>query len=144
MTVKDLPLLNASLNCASTLFILAGWIFIARERKISHAICMGSAILTSTVFLVSYVIYHANVGSVKFTAEGWVRPLYFSILISHVVLAFAVPPLVIMTVIPALRARFDRHRRLGRITLPIWLYVSVTGVLVYLFLYVWFPRSHPL
>ncbi len=139
MTLKDLPALNASLNGLSTLFIVVGWILILRERKRAHAACMIAAIFTSTAFLVSYVIYHANVGSVKFTAEGWVRPVYFAILISHVVLAFAVPVLVALTVIPALRARYDKHRKLGRVTMPVWLYVSVTGVVIYLMLYVWYP-----
>jgi uncharacterized membrane protein YozB (DUF420 family) len=139
MSVADLPLLNACLNSASTLFIATGWFLISKERKVAHMVCMIAAIVTSTLFLVSYVIYHLNVGSVKFTGPAPIRVFYLVMLATHVVLAFAVPPLVIMSVVPALRARFDQHRKIGRITMPIWLYVSVTGVLVYLFLYVFFP-----
>ena len=123
MSVTDLPALNATLNTICTLFLLAGWWFISHERKKQHIICMVSALLVSALFLTSYVIYHYHAGSVKFTYEHPViRPLYFFIL-------------------PALRARFDRHRKWARITLPLWLYVSITGVIVYLMLYVWFPSA---
>lgn len=142
MSVADLPAVNATLNTICTLFLIAGWWFIAHERKKQHIICMVSALAVSALFLTSYVIYHYHVGSIRFTYEHPViRPLYFFILITHIILAAAIVPLVIMTVIPALRARFDRHRKWARITLPLWLYVSVTGVIVYLMLYVWFPST---
>lgn len=141
MTVTDLPAVNATLNSISTVLIAVGWWFIAHEKKRQHIACMVSALVTSAAFLACYLVYHYHVGSVKFTAEGWVRPVYFFILITHIILAMAVVPLVLMTVIPALRSRFDRHKRWGRITMPVWLYVSVTGVLVYLMLYQWFPSA---
>lgn len=141
MSVADLPAVNATLNSTCTLLLLAGWWFIKHERKTPHIVCMASALVVSAAFLTCYVYYHYHAGSVKFTAEGIVRPVYFFILITHVVLAAAIVPLVLMTVIPALRARFDRHRKWARITLPLWLYVSVTGVIVYLMLYVWFPSA---
>lgn len=140
MTVQDLPAINASLNGLATVFIIAGWAFILNGRKKQHIAMMISAILTSIVFLACYLTYHLNVVAVtRFAGEGWSRPVYFTILISHSILAAATPVLVILTVIPALRARFDKHRRIARWTMPIWLYVSVTGVLVYMMLYQWFP-----
>jgi len=139
MSITDLPAVNASLNALTTVFILAGWWFISRNRIPQHITCMVAAVVTSAVFLSCYLYYHLNTQIVtRFSGEGLIRPLYFFILISHILLAFAVPPLVIFTVIPAIRARFDRHRRIARWTLPIWLYVSVTGVVVYLMLYQWF------
>lgn len=144
MTVYDLPVINASLNAASTVFIALGWWFIRRDQKQQHIACMAAALLTSTVFLACYLTYHFHALSVKFTHPGIVRPIYYFILITHVLLAFATLPLVIMTVVPALRARFDRHRRMGKWTMPIWLYVSVTGVVVYLMLYQWFPADEVL
>ncbi|MEM8952987.1 MAG: DUF420 domain-containing protein [Verrucomicrobiota bacterium] len=141
MTVSDLPALNASLNSVCTLLLVLGFIFVKRDRKRAHVICMISALAVSAAFLVSYLIYHYHVGSVKFTAEGVVRPVYFFILISHILLAMVLPVLVVLTVVPAARLRFDRHRRVARWTWPVWMYVSVTGVLVYLMLYVWYPPS---
>ena len=142
MSVTDLPAVNATLNSICTLLLLAGWWFIKHEHKRQHIICMVSALTVSAVFLASYLVYHYHVGSVRFTYEHpFVRPLYFFILITHVILAAAIVPLVLITVIPALRARYDRHKRLARITLPLWLYVSVTGVIVYLMLYIWFPSA---
>ncbi len=145
MTVHDLPLLNASLNGLSALFILIGLAAIKSDRKKFHILAMSAALLTSALFLTSYVTYHwLSHGVVTpFTHEGWPKTLYFVILFTHIPLAALTLPLVIMTVIPALRARFDRHRRLAKITTPIWLYVSVTGVLVYLMLYVWYPGVKP-
>jgi uncharacterized membrane protein YozB (DUF420 family) len=102
---------------------------------------MVTAILSSAAFLVGYLIYHAHAGSTRFTATGIIRPVYFTILITHVLLAFTILPLVILSVVPALRRRWDRHRRIGRWAMPIWLYVSVTGVLVYFMLYQWFPPA---
>ena len=142
MTIQDLPAVNASLNALSAACIISGWIMIKSGRKKMHIVSMLAAVFISTVFLACYVTYHFNVAAVtKFTAQGIVRPVYFAILISHVLLAFATVPLVILTLIPALRARYDRHRRIARWTLPVWLYVSITGVLVYLFLYQWFPPA---
>jgi len=141
MTISDLPAVNATLNSIATLFLIAGWVFIHNERKKSHIVCMVAALITSTIFLGCYVVYHYHVGHTSFTEQGWPRVLYFTILISHLILAIAIVPLVILTVVPALRARFDRHRKMGRWTLPIWLYVSVTGVLVYFMLYHWFPPT---
>lgn len=138
MTISDLPALNASLNSFSTVFIAAGWYFIRRGQWRQHIVCMITAIVSSSAFLTSYLIYHAHAGSVRFTALGMVRPIYFTILLTHVLLAFTVLPLVIVTVVPACRRRWDKHRRLGRWTMPIWLYVSITGVLVYFMLYQWF------
>ena len=137
MTISDLPALNASLNAFSTIFIAAGWYFIRRGFWRQHIACMITALISSSAFLVSYLIYHAHAGSVRFTAVGLVRPIYFTILLTHVLLAFTILPLVIITVVPALRRRWDKHRRMGRWTMPIWLYVSVTGVIVYFMLYQW-------
>lgn len=139
MSIENFPALNATLNAASTVFIAAGWWFIRRERKLPHIACMLAALVTSTVFLACYLIYHFNVGSVRFTAVGAVRWIYYFILLTHVVLAIVIVPMVVLTVVPALRQRFDRHRRMGRWTMPLWLYVSVTGVIVYFMLYQWFP-----
>ncbi len=135
MSLHDLPAVNASLNATSGVLLLSG-LFLIRARRIeAHRRCMLAAFATSTVFLIFYVIYHAQVGSVRFTRQGWVRPLYFSILVTHVILAAAVLPLALMTLRQGLGARFAKHRRIARWTLPIWLYVSVTGVLVYVLLY---------
>jgi putative membrane protein len=145
MTVTEitpfLPPLNASLNGLSTVFIAAGWWSILNERKRLHIACMVSALTTSTLFLASYLTYHfLKAGHVTyFTHSGWPKTFYFWLLGTHTVLAIVVLPMVILTVIPALRARYDRHKRIGRWTMPIWLYVSVTGVLVYFMLYQWFP-----
>ncbi len=141
MTVNDLPALNASLNALSTVFIVAGLIAIKSDRKIAHISAMVSALVTSTAFLASYLTYHWMKAGVvtKFTEPGWPKVTYFIILFTHIPLAALTLPLVFLTVIPALRARYDRHRRWAKITFPVWLYVSVTGVLVYFMLYVWFP-----
>ena len=141
MSISDLPALNASLNAISTVFISAGWYAIRRNYWRQHIACMIAALLTSIAFLVSYLTYHAHAGSVRFTAQGIVRPIYFTILLTHVLLAFVILPLVIVTVVPVFRRRWDKHRRLGRWTMPIWLYVSITGVIVYLMLYRWFPPA---
>lgn len=130
-----LPALNASLNAASALLLFAGWMAIRSGRPRLHAGCMVSAFVVSTVFLVSYLAYHAQVGSVRFTGQGWIRPVYFAVLLTHTILAASVPPLAIATIWRAARRRFDAHRRLARVALPIWLYVSVSGVAVYWMLY---------
>jgi putative membrane protein len=141
MTITDLPAVNASLNFVSTVFISTGWYLIRRGHWRRHIACMIAAVISSTLFLAGYVTYHVQMGgrSNEFTAHGIVRYLYFAMLFSHILLAFATLPLVTLTLIPAFRRRWDRHKRIARWTMPIWLYVSVTGVLVYFMLYQWFP-----
>ncbi|HEV2097153.1 MAG TPA: DUF420 domain-containing protein [Chthoniobacterales bacterium] len=141
MTIADLPAVNATLNFTSTVFISAGWYLIRRGHWRRHIACMITAVLSSSLFLAGYLVYHAHVGekSTHFTAGGMVRPIYFAMLISHILLAFLTLPLVIATLVPVFRRRWERHRRIARWTMPIWLYVSVTGVLVYFMLYHWFP-----
>ena len=133
--LSALPGINASLNSVSALFLAIGYILIRRGRVAAHRFCMLSAFVTSTLFLVSYLIYHFQVGSVPYEGQGWVRPFYFSILISHIILAAAIVPLALVTLVRAVRGKFERHKRIARWTLPIWLYVSVTGVIVYWMLY---------
>lgn len=135
MSLTDLPTLNAGLNALASLFLLAGYFFIRQKRIAAHRRCMVGALAMSALFLTSYVIYHANVGSRPFTGTGALRTVYFTVLISHVLLAIAIVPLVLMTVSRALAGRFDPHRRIARITWPLWMYVSVTGVVVYVMLY---------
>jgi len=134
-SVAALPLLNACLNATSAALLTAGWVFIRRRRVTAHKMCMVSALVVSTAFLVSYVTYHSLAGSRPFGGVGWIRAVYFPLLISHIVLAAVIVPLALTTVYRALRGDFARHRRIARFTLPIWLYVSVTGVLVYWMLY---------
>lgn len=135
MSLGDLPAVNASLNAISGVLLIAGY-FLMRARKIEHhRRFMIAAFATSSLFLVFYVVYHAQVGSVRFTRQGFVRPLYFTILITHVTLAATVVPLAILTLTRGLNARYPQHRRIARWTFPVWLYVSVTGVLVYILLY---------
>jgi uncharacterized membrane protein YozB (DUF420 family) len=135
MSVTDLPALNASLNGLATIFLVAGWVFIRQRKRDAHRACMLAALAASAAFLASYLVYHFNVGSVPFQKQGPIRAVYLTILFTHIVLAAAIVPLVILTVSRALAARFDRHRRIARLTLPLWLYVSVTGVVVYVMLY---------
>jgi uncharacterized membrane protein YozB (DUF420 family) len=135
MAVSDLPLLNASLNATSAILLTTGYILIRRGDVRRHKAVMISACVVSTLFLTSYVIYHANAGSRPFQGRGPIRIVYFAILLTHVLLAAAIVPLAIVTLVRALRARFDAHVRIARWTLPIWLYVSITGVVVYLMLY---------
>ncbi len=135
MSVTDLPTLNASLNTLATVFLLAGYVFVRQKKVGLHRMSMLGALAASVAFLTSYVIYHANVGSRPFTGTGPIRVVYFTVLISHVLLAIAIVPLVLMTVSRALSGRFDPHRRIARITWPLWMYVSITGVIVYLMLY---------
>jgi putative membrane protein len=140
MTVSDLPGLNACLNGLATVFLVMGFVAIKQDRKAVHGYLMGAAFVTSCVFLVSYLAHKALVRGVHtpFLGEGFWRPLYYTMLISHIILAIAVPPLAIVTMRHALGGRYAEHRRLAKWTFPIWLYVSVTGVLVYFFLYRWF------
>ena len=135
MEVASLPHLNAALNATSAFLLTAGWRCIRARRIAAHRACMVAACATSTLFLVSYLIYHAHVGSVRFQRTGWMRPVYFTILLSHTTLAVAIVPLVARTLWLAAHGRFTRHAALARWTLPLWLYVSITGVIVYLMLY---------
>lgn len=135
MSVTDLPALNATLNGISTLLLISGWILIRRGERQKHRACMIGALVVSALFLTSYLIYHAQVGSVPFTGTGWIRTLYFAILIPHIILAAAIVPPILITASRGLTAKYDKHRRIARWTLPLWLYVSVTGVIVYLMLY---------
>lgn len=134
-----LPTVNAALNTLATLLLAAGWIFIRRGRWRAHRAAMIAAFAVSTLFLVCYLAYHALVGHVPFTGQGVARTVYFAILITHILLAVTVPVLAIAMFVLAVKGRWDAHRRLGRITMPIWLYVSVTGVVIYLMLYHFYP-----
>jgi uncharacterized membrane protein YozB (DUF420 family) len=135
MSVADLPALNASLNGVAAFFLIAGYVFIRRRQIPAHRVSMLAAVTASALFLISYVIYHLNAGSKPFTGTGPVRAVYFFILATHIVLAAAIVPMVLMTLSRALRKSFDRHVSIARRTLPLWLYVSVTGVAIYLMLY---------
>ena len=135
MEIADLPALNASLNALASLFLIAGYLLIRRGRRDAHRRSMLLALTTSALFLVSYVVYHANAGSVPFRGTGVVRIVYFAILIPHVILAATILPLALVTAARGLRGDYARHVRIARWTLPLWLYVSVTGVIVYVMLY---------
>ena len=135
MTVRDLPALNAILNATSAGLLAFGYLLILRGRREAHQQVMQAALACSTLFLASYLTYHAQVGSVRFQGQGPIRTLYFAILISHTILAIVIVPMVLLTFVRARRGRFDRHRAIARVTLPLWAYVSVTGVVVYWMLY---------
>ena len=135
MTVRDLPALNALLNATSAVLIAVGWVLIRRGHRLAHKRVMLAALTSSALFLVSYLTYHAQVGSVRFQGQGPIRTVYFTILLTHTILAVVIVPLVLITVTHGLRERFDRHRRIARVTLPLWAYVSVTGVVIYWMLY---------
>ena len=129
------PTLNAILNALSATFLVCGYVMIRRRRIPAHRACMLSAFACSTAFLVSYILYHLRAGVIPFTGQGWIRPVYFTLLGTHTVLAAAIVPLALVTLSRALAQRFDRHRQIARWTLPIWFYVSVTGVVIYFLLY---------
>ncbi len=135
MQISDLPTVNATLNTISAILLTIGYVLIRQRRVEAHKRCMLAAFAVSVLFLISYVIYHAKAGSTPFTRQGWIRPVYFTILISHIILAFVIVPLALRTLYLAWRERFEQHRRIAKITLPLWLYVSVTGVLIYVMLY---------
>jgi len=135
ISITDLPALNALLNGTSAIFLTTGYVFIRRGRQQLHKKCMLAALAASTAFLTSYVIYHANTGSRPFPGQGGIRTVYFIILITHVVLAATILPLALVTTARGLRAQYTRHRQVARWTFPIWLYVSVTGVVIYVMLY---------
>ncbi len=145
MDVSDLPAVNAGLNSLATVLLVAGFACIVRGRVRAHQCCMLAAFVTSAVFLCTYVLHKALVRGVhtQIGAEGAVRGIYYFILLTHIVLAIAILPLALVTISRALRQRFDAHRRIARWTWPIWMYVSVTGVLIYLMLYHWFPAGGP-
>jgi putative membrane protein len=135
ISIHDLPVVNATLNATAAILLVWGYILIRRRSIAAHRRVMLAAFATSSVFLCCYLIYHYNVGSVRFPRTGVVRTVYLSILATHTALAATVPPLAIITLSRGLRERFDRHRRIARWALPVWLYVSVTGVVVYWMLY---------
>jgi uncharacterized membrane protein YozB (DUF420 family) len=135
MEIADLPALNASLNGLASVFLIVGYALIRSGRRNAHRLCMLTALATSALFLISYVVYHANAGSVRFQGTGAVRVVYFAVLIPHVILAATILPLALVTTARGLRGDYGRHVRIARWTLPVWLYVSVTGVIVYAMLY---------
>jgi len=135
ISVTELPAVNAALNSLSAVFLFTGFLLIKSGKRDAHRACMLAAVSCSVFFLISYLIYHSQVGSVAFKGQGWIRPVYFAILLSHTILAAAVVPLVLITLRRALRQNFAAHRRIARWTFPIWMYVSVTGVVVYWMLY---------
>ena len=141
MGFEDLPALNASLNGVSALFLLSGYGFIRGGHWVAHRNCMVGAILASALFLISYLVYHFQAGGTVFQEPGWFRPVYLFILVTHIILAVVIVPMVIVTVLHAVKGRFEKHKRIARWTFPVWLYVSVTGVLIYLFLYQIFPQT---
>lgn len=142
MTLSDLPALNACLNGTSTALLTAGYIFIKRKNERAHRNCMVAALVTSTLFLASYLYYHFHAGRTVFP-ENWFKPIYLVILLTHTVLAVAIVPLIIAAVVQAIRRRFESHKRITRWTWPMWMYVSVTGVVIYLLLYQIFPQAKP-
>jgi uncharacterized membrane protein YozB (DUF420 family) len=135
LSIADLPAVNATLNAISAVLLTTGYILIRQRRIALHRLCMLSAFTTSTLFLISYLVYHAHIGSHPFTRHGPIRYVYFTILITHVTLAAVIVPMALITLSRALKRRFARHKAIARWTLPLWLYVSVTGVIVYLMLY---------
>jgi putative membrane protein len=142
VTLHDLPKLNAFLNGVSAILLGCGYYHIRRRNIMAHRNCMLAAVCTSVLFLASYLTYHIGVKAVtRFVNPPWFRPIYLCLLISHLILAVAIVPLVLVTFVRALRERFDQHRRIARWTWPIWMYVSVTGVLIYLLLYQIFPQG---
>jgi uncharacterized membrane protein YozB (DUF420 family) len=146
MTPLDLPAVNAFLNGLSAIFLTAGYMFIRKKRQDAHRNCMIAAFATSTLFLVCYITYHWYVayylhrGPTRFVDPSWFRPIYIVILVSHTILAITIVPMVIMSLSRGLRGQFERHKRISRWTFPLWMYVSVTGVVIYLLLYQIFPQ----
>lgn len=143
MSISSLPAVNAVLNGTCTVFLLAGFVFIQKGKISWHRVCMISAFCCSAVFLLLYLYFHAHAGVIRFSGQGWIRPVYFTILVSHTTLAIVIVPLVLITLSRALRGRFDRHKTIARWTLPLWLYVSVTGVIVYWLLYIAYTPMLP-
>ena len=143
LPLSSLPAVNASLNGTCGVFLLVGYSFIRRGKMFPHKVCMIIAVLCSAVFLACYVYFHAHAGIIRFGGQGWIRPVYFTLLISHTILAVLIVPLVIITLSRALREKFDRHRAIARWTFPLWLYVSVTGVIIYWLLYIAYTPIAP-
>jgi uncharacterized membrane protein YozB (DUF420 family) len=142
MTINDLPAVNASLNGLATVFLTLGYFFIKRGQRNAHRNCMIAAFTTSTIFLACYLTYHYSVTAVtKFQGQGIVRPIYFFILITHIILAVVIVPMILMTLYRAWKQRWEAHKKISRVTWPLWMYVSVTGVIVYMMLYQWFPAK---
>lgn len=147
MSLSDLPLLNACLNFSSALLLTIGYVHIRQKRPIAHRNCMIGAFITSTLFLISYIVYHTYLHlhgqtTTHFVDPAWFRPIYLTILLTHTILAAVIVPMVLITLSRALKERFDRHKAIARWTWPIWMYVSVTGVVIYLILYRIFPQAH--
>ena len=140
MTVSDLPAVNASLNALSTVLLISGYILIRLRKQNAHRNCMVAAFVTSTLFLMSYLYYHAHAKTTHFVDPAWFRPIYLTILLTHTVLAVVIVPMVFITFARALKQQFDRHKAIARWTWPIWMYVSITGVVIYLILYQIFPQ----
>jgi len=141
MSVTDLPIVNASLNGLSSIFLLIGYVMIKKGRKIAHRNCMISALVTSIVFLACYLTYHYFAGSTRFIEPQWFRPIYLTILLTHTVLAVVIVPLILMSFHRAIKVRYELHKKISRWTWPLWMYVSVTGVVIYLLLYQIFPQK---
>ena len=141
MNLSDLPAVNACFNGASTILLTLGYIFIKRGRQNAHRNCMVGALITSTLFLAGYLYYHYNAGSTRFENPQWFRPIYLVILLTHTILAMAIVPMVLITVLHALRNNWESHKKIARWTWPIWIYVSITGVVIYLLLYQIFPQA---
>ena len=139
--ISYLPHLNAFLKGTSAVLLFTGYSFIRARNVIAHRACQIAALIVSSLFLVSYLVYHYHHGSTRFLGTGFVRPLYFTILTTHTILAVVIVPLIFLTFYRAFRGDFARHRRIARLTLPLWLYVSVTGVIVYLMLYHFYPHA---
>jgi len=133
--ISDLATLNAGLNATAALLIGGGFYFVKQKNIPAHRLCMIAAMVVSAVFLTSYLVYHYHVGSVRFTKQGWIRSVYFPLLLTHTVLAAVVVPMILRTLYLAVKGRFHRHIRIAQWTFPVWMYVSVTGVIVYLMLY---------
>jgi uncharacterized membrane protein YozB (DUF420 family) len=143
MTVHDLPAVNATLNGLSAILLACGFVCIKRKKVAAHRACMIAAFSTSVIFLICYLAYHYLAGVTRFQNPPWFRPYYIALLTSHTLLAVVIVPLILMTLHRALKQRFDLHKKIARWTWPLWMYVSVTGVAVYLILYQFFPQSHP-
>jgi putative membrane protein len=141
MKFSDLPAVNATLNGLSAVLLLAGYYFIRRKNKAAHSRCMIAAFVTSVIFLICYLTYHAKAGATHFRNPSWFRPIYLTLLLTHTILAVTIVPLVIITLSRALRQKFDKHKKIARWTWPVWLYVSVTGVAIYYLLYIQFPQK---
>ena len=141
MTLSDLPAVNAALNTLSTIFLTCGYVFIRRQRQVAHRNCMIGAVISSALFLTCYLVYHYNAGRTVFRDPAWFRPIYLAILLTHTLLAVVIVPLVLKTLYHAARRQFDRHKKVARWTWPIWMYVSITGVIIYFLLYHIFPQA---